>query len=206
MDTSTTGRTVSASDANPLVERPWWQLGIVGGIAAALLNLVVYWLAVGAADVNLQVSTAPGSDELQDLAIPPRLIASFLPGLLAAGLAALLAARTAAPLVRRDRGGAAGALVLLDLPPRHLERGDDHPAHHAHGSRHRDRGGVAPAPHGRGGRRPALNRRTVARGRGGRFIPPRLLGGRLEPPLPWRRPYDSASSIGCSNDRLTAWR
>lgn len=97
MDTSTTGRTVPASDANPLVDRPWWQLGIVGGIAAALLNLVVYWVAVGAADVNLQVSTAPGSDELQDLAIPPLLIASFLPGLLAAGLAALLAARTAAP-------------------------------------------------------------------------------------------------------------
>jgi hypothetical protein len=111
MDTSTTGRTVSASDANPLVERPWWQLGIVGGIAAALLNLVVYWLAVGAADVNLQVSTAPGSDELQDLAIPPLLIASLLPGLLAAGLAALLAARTAAP----RRWFVAIAVVLLVL-------------------------------------------------------------------------------------------
>lgn len=104
---------IPATADNSTAARPWWQLGILGGVAAAVLNLIVYAIAVGPANVDLQVSASPGSSDLQDLAIAPVVFASFLPALLAAGLAALLAARTAAP--RRWFTSIAGGIFLLSL-------------------------------------------------------------------------------------------
>jgi len=106
---------LSASAANPLANRPWWQLAILGAAVATVLNLVLYAIAVGIGDVDLLAPTGPGSSDLREMGTGPVVTFSVLPALLAAGLAALLARVTAAP--RRWFGGIALVILLLSFVP-----------------------------------------------------------------------------------------
>lgn len=104
-----------APTASSLGTHPWWQLAILGAVLATVLNLVVYAIAVGVADVDLLLPAGFGSSELWEAGVAPIVIFSVLPALLAAGLAALLARLTAAP--RRWFVGIALVILALSFVP-----------------------------------------------------------------------------------------
>lgn len=106
---------LSAPAVSPPAARPWWQLAILGAALATVLNVVLYAIAVGIADIDLLLPAGFGSSDLREAGIAPVVIFSVLPALLAGGLAALLARLTAAP--RRWFAGIALIVLLLSFVP-----------------------------------------------------------------------------------------
>lgn len=111
---STQVRPLSVASSSRLAERPWWQVGLLGGLLAAVLNLLVYAATVGVGDLSLRVEN-PQSGAMEDLSLLFVVLWSVLPGLLGAGLAAILARRSATP--RRWFATIAAAVFLLSLIP-----------------------------------------------------------------------------------------
>ncbi len=77
--------------------RPWWQIGALAAVAAAIANLVVYLIAVGLLNANARVPERLGSDTYVDLEIGQVVFASIVPALLATLLAIAVLRWTAAP-------------------------------------------------------------------------------------------------------------
>lgn len=104
----------SSAPGAPPPARPWWQVGLLAGVAAALLNLALYLLAVGPAGLDLLIEN-PRNGLVEDLLLVFGLLWRAVPGLLAAAAAALLARRMAAP--RRWFVALAAVVFLLCLLP-----------------------------------------------------------------------------------------
>lgn len=103
------------SDMPAPAARPWWQLGLAAAVIAAVANLIVFAIAVGAAGIDVRITPSPGESELVDLTAGPVILMSVVPALLATLLAAGLAKWTAAP--RRWFLGVAAVILVLSLFP-----------------------------------------------------------------------------------------
>ena len=87
----------SRTSDTPVETRPWWQIGLLAAVAAAVANVIVYLIAVALFDANLRVPEGLGSDTYSDLAVGQVIFASMLPALLATLLAIALVRWTGAP-------------------------------------------------------------------------------------------------------------
>jgi hypothetical protein len=94
-----------------LSTRPWWNVGLLAALVAAVANLLVYLVATTLFGQELLV---PGPEGVMTaIGHIPVVLFSVAPAILAALLAAFLARRTAAP--RRLFLGIALAVLLLSF-------------------------------------------------------------------------------------------
>jgi lysylphosphatidylglycerol synthetase-like protein (DUF2156 family) len=70
--------------------RATFTAGAIGGLVAAVANLVVYLIATALLRIDLLIPQPPDMATLGPLPFPMVLIASFVPGLVAAGLLLVL--------------------------------------------------------------------------------------------------------------------
>jgi hypothetical protein len=86
------------SSRGPLPSSLVWRAGLVGAVAATLVNLVAWLVVQQLLDAGLRIPEQPGSTELQPLPLGPVVLATFATALAAVVLLWLLTRRGPAGL------------------------------------------------------------------------------------------------------------